>query len=158
MHEIYLQAARELSETSSGRQDILRLKVISTSMAPLLQTGDHVLVKSTALGSIHCGDIIVTEREDGYLTHRLVAVNTQGWHTKGDRNHTLDAPVDPTAIVGVVITVDRRGKLYPMRTRAQLGIARIQGWLGWREVNCRSSLVARFVRWGSYALSLIFHC
>jgi signal peptidase I len=158
MHEIYLQAARELSDASLGGQDTLRLKVISTSMAPLLKPGDYVLVKSTDLGLIHRGDLVVTRRVDGYLTHRLVAVNTQGWHTKGDRNRDTDAPVDSAAILGRVMAVDRGGKIYPKGTRMQRGMARIQGWLGWQGATCRSLLVARLTRLGSYVLALMFRC
>jgi signal peptidase I len=158
MHEIYLRTARELSEASLNEQDLLRLKVTSRSMDPVLRIGDHVLVQSTSPGLIQCGDLIVTRREDGYLTHRLLTVDEQGWHTKGDRNRMADAPVDASAIVGLVVAIERHGKLRHIRIRPQCWITRVQRWLGWQEIRCNSQFEAQSARVISRVLSLFFHC
>jgi signal peptidase I len=157
MHDRYLQTARELSDASLNGQDQLRLNVVSSSMAPFLRPGDHVLVRPASLGSIQRGDLIVTRREDGYLTHRLIAVDSQGWYTKGDRNHRADAPVGDLAIVGMVTAIERRGKLRSIITRPQRFIGRIQAWLGWQEITCHSLLAARFARIISRVLPAILY-
>jgi signal peptidase I len=157
MREIYLRTAREINDASLKEQNLLRLKVTSPSMAPLLRIGDHVLVQSTSPRSIQCGDLIVTRREDGYLTHRLITVDEQGWHTKGDRNLIADTPVDDSAIVGLVVAIERHGKLHHIRLRPQCWITRVQRWLGWQEIRCNSRFEARSARVISRALSFFFH-
>jgi signal peptidase I len=157
MHEIYFRTARELNEASQNKQDLLRLKVTSRSMDPILRIGDHVLVQSTSPSLIRCGDLIVTRREDGYLTHRLLTVDERGWHTKGDRNQMADAPVDASIIVGLVIAIERQGKLRNIRLRPQCWITRVQRWLGWQEIKCNSQLEGRTARVISRVLSLFFH-
>ena len=158
MHEIYLRTARELNEASLNKQDLLRLKITSRSMDPILRIGDHVLVQSTSPSLIRCGDLIVTRREDGYLTHRLLTVDEQGWYTKGDRNLLADAPIDASEIVGLVIAIERQGKLHYLRVRPQCWITRVQRWLGWQEIRCNSQLKAWSALIISRVLSLFFHC
>lgn len=44
-------------------QEILRLKVTSNSMAPVIQCGDHVILRLAMVESLHPGDILVTQIE-----------------------------------------------------------------------------------------------
>jgi signal peptidase I len=138
MHDVYRQVAHELSGASLAGQEQLRLKVTSRSMSPLLRPGDHVLVQVVSPDTLQRGDLLVTQRIDGYLTHRLVAVNELGWYTKGDRNRRADAPISAQLITGLVVAVERRGYTRSIRTRPRILVARFQGWLGWKEANNNS--------------------
>jgi signal peptidase I len=138
MHDVYRQVAHELSGASLAGQGQLRLKVTSHSMSPLLRPGDHVLVQAVSSETLQRGDLLVTQRMDDYLTHRLVAVNELGWHTKGDRNRRADAPISAQFITGLVVAVERRGHTRNIRTRPRRLVARFQGWLGWKEANSNS--------------------
>src|SRR3972149_9108006 len=111
MQDIYRQTAQELSEVSLQTHSQLCLKVTSPSMAPLLRPGDQIVVQATEVSAIKRGDLVLTRREEGFLTHRLVVIDSKGWHTKGDRNRIADAPVAVPAILGLVISIERDGKL-----------------------------------------------
>lgn len=155
MHDLYRKVALQLSDASLNGQGVLRLKVTSQSMAPLLRPGDYILVESTPLDKIRRGDLIVTRREDDYLTHRLVAKSAQGWLTKGDQNSQADAPVEVREVVGLVVAYVRLGKLHSLRTRYWQIIAWLQGWLGWQEIACHSKLGKGSVRIISRALRFL---
>jgi signal peptidase I len=147
MDDVVRQVALELSGAFLAGQGQLRLKVTSHSMSPLIKPGDHVLVKHVTREGLHRGDILVTQRSDSYLTHRLVGVDERGWHTKGDRNRLADSPVSVESIVGMVVALERNGHSRSVCTRYQIFWARISGWLGWKEANFTSLpaiLVTRF--------------
>jgi signal peptidase I len=138
MPDVYRQVAHELSDASLAGQGQLRLRVTSHSMLPLLRSGDHVLVQTVSPETLQRGDLLVTQRGDGYLTHRLVAIDELGWHTKGDRNRSADAPISAQFILGLVVAVERRGHSCNIRTRPRRLVARFLGWLGWKEANSNS--------------------
>jgi len=138
MHDVYRQVAHEISGASLAGQGQLRLKVTSHSMSPLLRLGDHVLVRAVSPETLQRGDLLVTQRGDGYLTHRLVAVDEFGWYTKGDRNRRADEPIRAQFIAGLVVAVERRGHSRNIRTRPRRLVSRFLGWLGWKEANSNS--------------------
>jgi signal peptidase I len=157
MQDNYHQAALDLSEASLTTQGQLRLKVNSHSMVPMLRPGDQVLVQRVPVDILQRGDLIVTRRGNFYLTHRLVAVDELGFHTKGDRNRQADAPIGVQFIVGQVVAVERRGQTRNIRTRFQLYIARLLGWLGWKETVSSSSPGIWLARIISRAILVLSH-
>ncbi|MCI8668775.1 MAG: signal peptidase I [Lachnospiraceae bacterium] len=76
------------------------LRVISTSMTPVIDEGDCIVVKSIAAHRLEVGDIITFHSEDPYIygylnTHRIVSIETDEndnlvFHTKGDANSGED--------------------------------------------------------------------
>ena len=155
MYDRYHQVGRELNDANLSDQTILRLKITSQSMSPCLVPGDYILVKSTPFDNIHRGDLLVTRRDNGYLTHRLISIDARGWVTKGDQNSQADAAVSAQAIVGQVVAYERGGKSFSLLTRSSRAFARIHGWLGWREIQCRSQISLYSVRLISHILQYI---
>ena len=155
MDDIYLQVAQELGGSSLTEQGQLRLRVTSNSMAPILRLGDHVIVRSITPESLQRGDILVTRRTDGFLAHRLIAVDGRGWTTKGDRNRQADAPIPSEAIIGWVVSRERYGRSRNLHTRFQMVLARVEGWLGWKEVTSKISPVTWMVRIISRVMSVL---
>ena len=151
MQDQYSQVVHELIDSDLVKQNPVVLNVTSLSMYPILQPGDRVLIQVIPIESMRRGDLLVTRRTDGFLTHRLVAVDVNGWYTKGDRNTKVDAPIDPSNIVGVVVEVDRCGKRIGLNTRSQRLLARWLSWLGWQEIAITSAFVSRFFRFLSRA-------
>jgi signal peptidase I len=49
-----------------------RLTILSGSMAPLINTGDQICVRKTALDRIHVGDIITFWKGEVLVTHRVI--------------------------------------------------------------------------------------
>jgi signal peptidase I len=82
--------------------------VAGRSMLPLLRPGDVIHVEPMAPAEARPGDILVMWRDGGLLTHRLVAVDDYGWHTRGDNSLASDPPVGSSAIMGRVVGVGRQ--------------------------------------------------
>ncbi len=104
--EVYLAAAREAwhdRETTGP----LRLKVTSDSMRPLLRAGDEVVVQPIDPRTLRPGDVLVVRHGGEWITHRLVAVDERGWHTRGDNTRYADEPASAAGIVGRVIAIER---------------------------------------------------
>jgi len=157
MHDKYRQTAHELSEAGLRTNSNLYLKVTSSSMTPLLRPGDHIVVKAPVIRDIQPGDLLLTRREDGFLTHRLVLVDSKGWHTKGDRNRLADEPVAAPAVLGMVIAFERLGKLRSLRTWFHLFLARLHAWLGWKEMTSHIWIGAWLAHLASRLLQTIYY-
>jgi signal peptidase I len=112
--EAYQIAARE-AWRSAGADGLLRLTVISESMRPLLQPGDVAVVRTVDPKGLQPGDVIVVQRGEEWITHRLVAVDRQGWHTHGDNTRSLDATARADQIVGRVIAIERDGQMIDLQ-------------------------------------------
>lgn len=89
--------------------------VRSGSMAPSINAGDVVVVKSVTATNIDRGDIVTYQRASKdtagqntkRITHRVVAINRTAdglrFYTKGDANEERDSqPVAPSQIIGGV--------------------------------------------------------
>jgi signal peptidase I len=89
----------------------IRLRVISDSMAPVLNTGDWIQVEPVKSSAIGRGNIVLLPATDHFLTHRVVALNSTGCLTKGDNCLKPDPWVDRAEIFGQVSTRERQGKI-----------------------------------------------
>lgn len=77
---------------------IFRYKMIaigSDSMVPIYHRGDAVIYEKIKIDSLEIGDILVFQKEDIIVTHRIVKIWIQDgkYHfvTKGDNNNTKDS-------------------------------------------------------------------
>ena len=91
-------------------QGRLRITVNGTSMLPVLRPGDALLVDSKLRSGPEPGQILTFLVGDTMVTHRMVGTMGTRFLLKGDNAWHLDAPVDPSQLVGGVIAVVRRGK------------------------------------------------
>jgi signal peptidase len=115
------------------------IPVAGTSMFPLMQGGDRVLV---ALGhaDIHVGDVIVFWQEGQLFVHRLIRIDRVAtsitFLTKGDSAPKFDPPVKREEIIGRVLVIQRESRQMSLDTTAW----RVLGWsiamlsLGWAKL------------------------
>lgn len=113
----------------------LRLRVTGHSMAPFLHDGDTVWVEPLDAACLRQGDLVLVRLADDLLTHRLVAVDGAGWHTKGDNVSAADPPVAAAAILGRVVAAERRGQAVDYRQTRWAIANRVLGALGYIEVK-----------------------
>lgn len=86
--------------------------VASDSMAPLLRTGDHILVERCTAAQVRWGDIIVFRSVAGPMVHRVVGVRhgaSPHLIEKGDANPFVGT-VEAGSVVGRVCQRVRDGK------------------------------------------------
>lgn len=81
------------------------LSIGSGSMTPNINTGDIVIVeklKENELDKIDKGDVLVYQKENKVIVHRVTEVNDDTFKTKGDNNDEEDAwVVNKKDIIGI---------------------------------------------------------
>ena len=139
----YQQIALDLTLAEASSQECLSLHVSGHSMAPLLRPGDVVMAQPVSPESLCRGDLVVVHRPAELITHRLVAVDEQGWHTKGDNCHQTDAPVRAPAILGRVVAVERGCARLDLTSPRWARVNRWLGRLGGWEARLARQIAAR---------------
>ena len=110
-------------ELSIGDQ--IQFKVVSNSMAPIIEIGNSVLVNVSEFETIQRGDIIVIKREDDFLTHRAIRSNGDGWITKGDNSVLFDPPTKAELIIGSITAIQKGSQPIKLQTSRWARINRL---------------------------------
>lgn len=88
---IYLFISEITSVKLSGYEAFV---IVSKSMEPQINIGDIVIIKYLPEEVIKVGDIITFEKNNEYITHRIVKIENNGnkklYTTKGDNNKVND--------------------------------------------------------------------
>ena len=129
----YRESSLDLARAGLQGDGSLRLRVISSSMIPVVLPDDVVIVRPAPLEALRRGDLIVVQHGAELITHRLVAIDAHGWRTKGD-NCTAADPVWPTAIiVGRVAGIERGARMIDLQDRRWQRLNRWLGSLNWLQ-------------------------
>ncbi len=78
-------------------------EVQTGSMSPTINPGDWIIVKKSQV--IHLNDIVTYERNNEFITHRVIESYKGTFVTQGDANNTKDAAINQDQIVGVVVKI-----------------------------------------------------
>lgn len=65
--------------------------VLTGSMEPTIKEHSVIIVKQTSYNDVNVGDIIMFEKDDKMITHRIIEKTDEGIRTKGDNNNIEDA-------------------------------------------------------------------
>jgi signal peptidase I len=87
-----------------------RVRVQGTSMLPALRPGDEVELRSTAFNKINGGDIVAFRQAERLFVHRVIERGPNGLLTQGDALRQADVPVSSDQLLGVVVSVLRKGE------------------------------------------------
>ena len=80
-------------------------EVATGSMNPAINKNDIIVTKK--VDNYEINDIITFQKDQDYITHRILSKNNDTFITKGDANNTEDTPISKDKIIGKVI------KIYP---------------------------------------------
>ncbi len=75
--------------------------VLSGSMEPTLQVNDLVVVCRT--DDLAVGDVVVFQRDQELIIHRILTLDGETLITQGDANDTPDEPIGRAAVKGVLV-------------------------------------------------------
>jgi hypothetical protein len=81
-------------------------------MHPVLRQGDLIEFKQEPFSEIQFNDIILTYRNNMFVTHRVIYKKDTYAITRGDNNTDADPPITPDMILGKVLRFQRKGKWY----------------------------------------------
>ena len=106
-----------MEETLSAGGTV-KLPITGTSMLPLLVAGrDNVVLKKADL-PLRRFDLPLYRRKDGaFVLHRVVAVEKDGTYTMcGDNQWVKEPGISGKQMIGIVVEVERKGKLLPVQS------------------------------------------
>jgi signal peptidase I len=111
------------------------LPVLTGSMAPLIGSGDRVLVGKVAAEQVRFGDIVVFRRKGDLIVHRVFrkhrTANGLRFSEKGDTRFAF-APVGGEQIVGRVTMVEKRGRMLSLTSPlSRFTNLALSAWLYW---------------------------
>lgn len=85
--------------------------VLSGSMEPEISINDLVIIKKK--DSYKKGEIIVYQKENTLIVHRIVSINKNEIITKGDANTLIDDPIIKSDIKGkIIFSIPFIGKIF----------------------------------------------
>lgn len=116
----------------------LRFRVSGQSMHPTIQSGDYVVLHRPDMSNLRMGDLLLCRLPgDRMALHRLIAVyrasdgGIRRLITKGDGVDIPDPPLEPDAVLGRMIGIERhrRGSVARRRvdTKLSAGINLLMG-------------------------------
>jgi signal peptidase I len=104
-----LNRVKSISENLLNTGYDVRMNTFGLSMFPLIRTGDKITINAES--NLHKGDIIVFERGEQMVCHRLVRVfekdGIRYYQTRGDTSFGLDEPVTADQILGKIVRIER---------------------------------------------------
>ncbi len=122
------QTIHQLSREALPENGVIRLKVTSASMSPMLRVNSSILVRAILPQEIKCGDIIVFNQGKIWNTHRVLKLTAQTCLTKGDAVPQCDPLVAIEDILGIVrVAIDKENQWNFQESPWGL----VNQWVGW---------------------------
>lgn len=81
-------------------------------MLPLLKQNDWVLIDFLERKSHDIGDIVLIKKPGGLLLHRIIGKRENRYFSKGDNQKYSDSPISSSEIIGTLISIDKKSKIY----------------------------------------------
>lgn len=88
------------------------LCVQGESMYPLLHSGDKIFIKKINFQNLSTDDILLINKKNDYIIHRVIYKYPKYIITKGDNNLIADGKIYPRQIIGKVYKIKRDNQLF----------------------------------------------
>jgi hypothetical protein len=79
-------------------------------MMPTIWPGDILTVRRCSLADLKLEQIALYQRGNALVAHRVTDIRSGYLTTRGDSSLLDDSPVRESEIVGLVVSIDRRGR------------------------------------------------
>jgi len=113
--------SRDIQRVLLAEGNEVMLRTAGLSMGHAIRGGEAVVIRAVPERDIRFGDILVFERGDQLVCHRVVGTRARGagreFVTKGDPVLGLDEPIPYAAILGRVVRVKWPGGDFRLDTR-----------------------------------------
>lgn len=142
-----LHATNELIGEHLRAGRLVRFTIPTTSMLPILQPGDVVVVQAIRAADLRVGDILVRQIEQVWLAHRVIECReTRGQIecvTKGDHQVFADRPEQATATEAIVVALQGEGRVKNFRRTHIKFLFRLLANLGCWQTRFSSQRIVR---------------
>lgn len=110
-HQLFVEATAELLRSGLP----IQFSAVGRSMLPSIRDGETVTVIPLGESAIRRGEILLYRGPRGVVAHRCVAVEAEAnkepiYIMRGDSADECDAPVHAHQLLGIVISVERKGR------------------------------------------------
>ena len=105
-----LDPRKDLLKEVLLRWGCARLQVNGTSMLPSLFPYDVVLLMPCSASELVPGDLVLGEHQDRWLLHRVVRLEGDWLHTRGDLLPFDDPPAPAENVIAKVVGLERFGR------------------------------------------------
>ena len=145
-----------------------RFRVISGSMAPLIEAGDEIVVQRASAETLRRGDVVLYTMGNAFHTHRLLTMRRRGdvtlLVTKGDASLSPDQPWGEESLLGKVAAIRKGDRTIDLEGRKWRATNRLLGILMALQVAAlraarRVKMViigSRRTRWTLLATRIVF--
>ena len=105
----------DFAESLLDDNHTLSFRMMGNSMYPTLKAGELGHVEKCSPKDLKIGDIVIFKAHDKLVAHRLIDIFQQNeaqiFFAKGDKNHYKDAPFRSEALVGKLVSFQRKNKV-----------------------------------------------
>lgn len=116
--ELCLEKWRELGK--NGAAIPMRIPLHGSSMKPLIRSEKDIVTIMPLIRDPMIGDIVLFRGSDGrIIVHRVYRIFPGGIQTWGDNCLRADAPRKREDIYGLIVSVEKDGKIYQLDTDEQ---------------------------------------
>ncbi len=128
-----------------GRGKPVRFKTRGSSMSPIVRDGDIVVVSPFGERGLRTGDVVafVHPAAARLAVHRLIGRTERGFLVRGDNALMPDGEVGAGSVLGLVTSIERRGRKIGLGRRAEgrfLAVLSRAGFLRYILAGLRRSL------------------
>lgn len=111
------------------RGHAVRFQVRGDSMHPIIREHDFVQVEPRE--NVRAGDVVLALAGRGLTAHRVIRIDAATFVMRGDNATAADEQLPVSAILGVVVSVERGGKKFGVRWRLPNALRRLlRRWRG----------------------------
>jgi signal peptidase I len=101
----------DIAETLIRNGEHVKIKLTGFSMYPQLRPNDYAIIGHKDFSAIIPGNIVAFKYNKTYVLHRVMKFENDHLICKGDARMKNDAPVDKSAIIGVLLRAERNGEI-----------------------------------------------
>ena len=86
----------------NNKNGVVKYSGDSTSMFPQIKPSELVEIVSPILNNIIPGEVVVFQKHENYIAHRVIYRKNFVLKTKGDNNNYFDAPISLYDVAGII--------------------------------------------------------
>jgi signal peptidase I len=114
MGQKHLQAVTDSVTERLDKEGEAIFRVTGESMSPQIRINDLVKIRNVPFQDITCGDIVVFQQGNEYITHRYLEMQEDHFLTRGDKRVLPDPLIHKNQFTGMVVEIKRSERIFDL--------------------------------------------